>query len=75
MGGVGRGNSQVALLSMSLTPDADNALRGISLLDGEDAFKQGKDIHVRLGVLNNNNKDGRLACGLKHETNLTSLQK
>lgn len=73
MNGVGRGNSQVALLAMSLTSEAEQALRGLSLLDGDDAFRQAHNVHVRLGVVRDYENE-RLACGLKDEKNLSSLQ-
>lgn len=66
--GVTRGSSQIALLSTSMTPLAERQLCKLSSMDKRGAFKQAKDLRVRLGVSND-----RIAFGMDSEHDLQRL--
>lgn len=66
--GVTRGSSQIALLSTSMTPLAEHQLCQLSSMDRRRAFKQAKDLRVRLGVFND-----RIAFGMDSEHDLQRL--
>ncbi|GAA5796218.1 hypothetical protein HPULCUR_001588 [Helicostylum pulchrum] len=66
--GVTRGSSQIALLSTSMTPLAELQLCQLSSMDKRGAFKQAKDLRVRLGVSND-----RIAFGMDSEHDLQRL--
>lgn len=45
----GRGNSQISLMTMEMTPLASQSLRNISNMSSSEAFKRAKSIRVRIG--------------------------
>ncbi|CEG83422.1 hypothetical protein RMATCC62417_17346 [Rhizopus microsporus] len=62
----GRGNSQISLMTMEMTPLASQSLRNISNMSSSEAFKRAKSIRVRIGNHATENKE-RLVLKLEDE--------
>ncbi|KAL9549355.1 hypothetical protein MBANPS3_005240 [Mucor bainieri] len=72
--GIARGNSQIALLATGMTPLAEHHLRGFSKLDSENAFKNAKNIRVRVGTFKDANQKEVVAFGMDGEEHLMPLK-
>lgn len=72
--GIARGNSQIALLATGMTPLAEHNLRGFSKLDSDNAFKNAKNIRVRVGTFRNNNQKEVVVFGMDNEEHLMPLK-
>lgn len=60
-----RGNSQIALITMGLTPLASKSLGTLSDMDSETAFKRAKEIKVKVGIFADTSE--KVLVGLEDE--------